>query len=144
MDSETYAASLGAADLMHIRGLVEEMGIVINHAVPMWSDNSGTVSVANDSGSVGRARHLAMRARFLQDCKSAKICQVGYVQTAENAADMLTKPLDRSRFNKHRMYLMGMADGLEYDKFNSKKKWKDETNLNTAESQPEAERDRAG
>ena len=53
-----------------------------------------------------------MRARFLQDCKSAQICQVGYVPTLENAADMLTKPLDRSKFNKHRMYLMGMADGI--------------------------------
>ena len=61
-----------------------------------------------------------MRARFLQDCKSAQVCQVGYVPTLENAADMLTKPLDRSKFSKHRMYLMGMADELEYDKFHSK------------------------
>ena len=144
MDSETYAASLGAADLIHIRGLVEEMGVVIHHAVPMWSDNSGTVSVANDSGSVGRARHLTMRARFLQDCKSAGICQVGYVPTQENAADMLTKPLDRSKFSKHRMYLMGMADEPEYDKFHSKKKKKDETNMNTDESQPDQERDCEG
>ena len=129
---------------MHIRGLVEEMGIIINRAVPMWSDNSGTVSVANDSGSVGRARHLAMRARFLQDCKSAQICQVGYVPTLENAADMLTKPLDRSKFSKHRMYLMGMADGPEYDKFHSRKQNKDGNDLQKDQSQPDQGGDREG
>jgi hypothetical protein len=119
MDSETYAASLAAADLIHHAGLVEEFGIPILHAVPMWSDNTGTVSVANDAGSVSRGRHLAMRARFLQDCKLANILQVGYVQTSENAADALTKPLDRSKFIKHRMYLMGSAEENNYEKYQS-------------------------
>ena len=120
------------------------MGVVIHRAVPMWSDNSGTVSVANDSGSVGRGRHLAMRARFLQDCKAAQICQVGYVPTLENAADMLTKPLDRSKFSKHRMYLMGMADGPEYDKFHSRKQNKDGNDLQKDQSQPDQGGDREG
>ena len=119
MDSETYAASLAAADLIHHAGLVEEFGIPILYAVPMWSDNTGTVSVANDAGSVGRGRHLAMRARFLQDCKLSNILQVGYVQTSENAADALTKPLDRSKFIKHRMYLMGLAEENNYEKYQS-------------------------
>ena len=120
MDSETYAASLAAADLIHHAGLVEEFGIPILYAVPMWSDNTGTVSVANDAGSVGRGRHLAMRARFLQDCKLSNILQVGYVQTSENAADALTKPLDRSKFMKHRIYLMGLAEETNYEKYQSR------------------------
>ena len=77
-----------------------------------------------------------MRARFLQDCKSAQICQVGYVPTLENAADMLTKPLDRSKFNKHRMYLMGMADGQEYDKFQSERQDKDRNDTKKDQTQP--------
>ena len=66
--------------------------------------------MANDAGSVGRGRHLAMRARFLQDCELSNNLQVGYVQTSENAADALTKPLDLIKFIKHRMYLMGLAE----------------------------------
>ena len=51
-----------------------------------------------------------MRARFLQDLKQAGVTKVGYVPTADNAADLLTKPLERSKFVKHRAYLMGDAD----------------------------------
>ena len=51
-----------------------------------------------------------MRARFLQDLKQADVVKVGYVPTMENAADLLTKPLERSKFIKHRAYLMGDAD----------------------------------
>ena len=36
-----------------------------------------------------------------------KIC---YVKTEDNAADALTKPLERGRFSKHRSYLLGMVD----------------------------------
>ncbi len=42
-----------------------------------------------------------------------------YVQTSENAANALTKPLDRSKFIKHRMYLMGLAEENNYEKYQS-------------------------
>ena len=73
----------------------------------IWCDNAGTVNIANDAGSVGRSRHLAMRARFLQDFKAAGEGKICYVKTEDNAADALTKPLERGRFSKHRSYLLG-------------------------------------
>ena len=33
-----------------------------------------------------------------------------YIRTDDNAADALTKPLERARFSKHRAYLLGMVD----------------------------------
>ena len=109
MDAETYAAAAAAADMIHLRGLLQELGVpCMEVPTPMWSDNSGTVNVANDSGSVGRSRHLAMRAKFLQDCKELGITRVGYIATNDNPADLLTKPLDRAKFQKHRAYLMGL------------------------------------
>ena len=68
------------------------------------------MNIANDAGSVGRSRHLAMRARFLQDFKAAGEGKICYVKTEDNAADALTKPLERGRFSKHRSYLLGMVD----------------------------------
>ena len=104
------------ADLLHLRGLLQELGIpVALTPTPIWCDNTGAVNVGNDSGSVGRSRHLAMRARFLQDCKAAGEARIGYVPTDNNASDMLTKPLDRAKFKKHRTYLMGQMDLLEHE-----------------------------
>ena len=76
----------------------------------IWCDNTGTVNIANDAGSVARSRHLAMRARFLQDFKAMGEGKVCYIRTEDNAADALTKPLERARFLKHRAYLLGMVD----------------------------------
>ena len=109
-DVETYAASAAAADLLHQRGLTQEFGMPMTEPTTIWCDNTGTVSVANDSGSVSRSRHLAMRARFLQDFKATGEGKVCYIRTDDNAADALTKPLERAKFSKHRAYLLGMVD----------------------------------
>ena len=110
VDVETYAASAAAADLLHQRGLLQELGVPMQSPTTIWCDNAGTVNIANDAGSVGRSRHLAMRARFLQDFKAAGEGKICYVKTEDNAADALTKPLERGRFSKHRSYLLGMVD----------------------------------
>ena len=41
-----------------------------------------------------------------------------------------------SKFSKHRMYLMGMADGQEYDKFHSGKQDKAGNDLQKDQPQP--------
>ena len=109
-DVETYAASVAAADLLHQRGLLQEFGVPMQTPTTIWSDNSGTVSVANDAGSVSRSRHLAMRARFLQDFKAEGEGKICYIKTEDNAADALTKPLERGRFSQHRSYMLGISD----------------------------------
>ena len=109
-DVETYAASVAAADLLHQRGLLQELGVPMLGPTTIWSDNSGTVSVANDAGSIARSRHLAMRARFLQDFKAEGEGKICYIKTEDNASDALTKPLDRAKFTKHRNYMLGIAD----------------------------------
>jgi hypothetical protein len=109
-DVETYAASAAAADLLHQRGLMQEFGLPMQAPTTIWSDNSSTVAISNDAGSVARSRHLAMRARFLQDFKTEGEGKVSYIRTEDNAADALTKPLERARFTKHRQYLLGMID----------------------------------
>jgi hypothetical protein len=109
-DVETYAASVAAADLLHQRGLLQELGVPMQVPTTIWSDNSGTVSVANDAGSIARSRHLAMRARFLQDFKAEGEGKICYIKTEDNASDALTKPLDRAKFTKHRNYMLGIAD----------------------------------
>ena len=86
---------------------------------PVWCDNKAAVNVGTDSGSIGRSRHLAMRARFLQDCKEGGEARMGYISTDNNAADMLTKPLDRAKFKKHRAYLMGASDLKEKEEIKS-------------------------
>jgi hypothetical protein len=70
VDVETYAASAAAADLLHQRGLLQELGVPMQSPTTIWCDNAGTVNIANDAGSVGRSRHLAMR---LGSCRTSRL-----------------------------------------------------------------------
>ena len=94
------------AELLWLRGLLSELGVPQEGPTTIWCDNSGTVAIANDAASVGRSRHIARRARFMLDITRQGAAQVQHIPTAVNAADLLSKPLDRARFVQLREHLM--------------------------------------
>ena len=48
-------------------GLLSELGYAQRGPTTLWVDNTGAVAVASDAASIGRSRHIARRANFLQD-----------------------------------------------------------------------------
>ena len=61
-----------------------------------------------DAQSVGRSRHIARRASFLQDMHESGAVRVSWVDTARQVADILTKPLASKQFEALRAYLMNV------------------------------------
>ena len=74
---------------------------------PLWGDNTGQTVVATDAASMGRSRHIARRANFLQDANQAHEVMSRHMPGDDTCADALTKPLDRKRFVRLREYMMG-------------------------------------
>ena len=72
----------------------------------LWVDNTGAVAVASDAASIGRSRHIARRANFLQDMHESGEIEPRHLPSEDTCADALTKPLDKKRFVRLREYLM--------------------------------------
>ena len=72
----------------------------------LWVDNTGAVAVASDAASIGRSRHIARRANFLQDMHESGEIEPRHLPGEDTCADALTKPLDKKRFVRLREYLM--------------------------------------
>ena len=97
---------MAAADTVWARGLLQELGVLFAGPTNLWIDNSAAVSVASDAGSVGRSKHIARRARFLVELHQKKEVAFRGMSGTVQSADLLTKPLDRSRFTALRRFIM--------------------------------------
>ena len=105
-EAETYAAAAATAEVVWARGLLSELGYAQRGPTTLWVDNTGAVAVASDAASIGRSRHIARRANFLQDMHESGEIEPRHLPGEDTCADALTKPLDKKRFVRLRKYLM--------------------------------------
>ena len=63
--------------------------------------------MAGDARSLGRSKHIARRSQFLGEAQGRQHeVRCRHISGEVQAADLLTKPLDRKRFVSLRRYLM--------------------------------------
>ena len=96
--------------MVWVRGLLADMGMPQMGPTPLWVDNQAAVAMASDAGSVGRTRHIARRARFLLEVHAQGALRAAYTPGLQQVADILTKPLERARFETLRSRLMNIEN----------------------------------
>lgn len=105
-EAEYYAASACGADTLAVMHFEEDLTGVKTYATPVFVDNSGAVNVAKNFNSNKRAKHIDRRVNFLNDYTEAGDIQVLPIATKDNVADVMTKPLGKPVFLKHREALV--------------------------------------
>ena len=110
-EAEIMAASLAAAELVHVRGVLREMGYDVSKPTTLFVDNEGAVALSKDIRSCQRSRHIERRYLRIREWVADGEITVQYVATKENVADALTKPLDPATFRRHADKLMNMSVG---------------------------------
>ena len=58
--------------------------------------------------SAGRTKHIDVRYHFIRELVEKKVLRMIYRKTGEQPADVLTKPLARESFERHRRFLMNL------------------------------------
>ena len=94
-----------ASEVLWLRDLLEELGFPQKFPSKIFCDNLGTIHIANNDVVVPKVKHIAMRHYFLKENITAGNITVEYIQSVENTADFMTKPLDRKLFFKHKQQL---------------------------------------
>ena len=92
-EAEIMAASLAACEIMYFRGLLAEMGFAQQKPTVLWCDNQGAVALAKHRSSSKRSRHIERRYLHIRELVFDGHIEVRYIPTAENPAELLTKPL---------------------------------------------------
>ena len=108
-EAEINAASMAAAEIVYVRGLLREMGGDVSEPTVLLVDNLGAVALAKDRTSCKRSRHIERRFLKLREWVAQGEIRVQYVNTSDNPADLLTKSLEGEAFVQHVRKLGGRA-----------------------------------
>nr|CCA27251.1 PREDICTED: copia proteinlike putative [Albugo laibachii Nc14] len=68
--------------------------------VKIFEDKRSTTAIANNDGYQSRAKHIDVRYHFVRDQVKEGKLQLEYVDSKEQVADFLTKPLSTKQFDK--------------------------------------------
>lgn len=108
-EAEFISASAMVQEVIYLRKLLNNLGFPQAGPTPVFADN--TTCIAWSEGSVGgseRAKHIDLRVHFVHDAVQAGHLSLNKVESALNAADILTKPVTNTDlFTSLRRQLLG-------------------------------------
>ena len=110
-EAEFIAASALVQEVMYARRLLEKLGFPHPDPTCIYEDNQTCIAWSEGSESVGgadRAKHIDLREHFVHGAVEAKTLKLMPIDTMDNAADLLTKPLPKAAFLTPRKRLMGL------------------------------------
>lgn len=99
-EAEFVSLATTTAEVLWAKQLVTEMGIVISSPIIMYEDNQSTIKCL-DSWTTKRLKHIDVKYNFVKDLQQAGVIRVMYIQTGDQKADVMTKPLAHDIYEKH-------------------------------------------
>ncbi|KAK3233923.1 hypothetical protein CYMTET_55803 [Cymbomonas tetramitiformis] len=110
-EAEIIAMSEGAREIKYIINVLNDLVDICN-PVPMYCDNQEAIHLASDYVNNNRSKHIEVRNMYIRELVKSKTVEASYVSSADNTADIFTKPLPLPAFLTHteRLGIMKLKD----------------------------------
>lgn len=106
-EAEYVAGCELVKEILPIRQQLVELEQIEEHVpTTIFIDNQSTVRIASSEGGQNRTKHIDIREKWLTEQVMKKKIQVRHISGEEQAADILTKPLYKSKFISNRSKLL--------------------------------------
>lgn len=96
-ESEYVALSEATKDIIWIQRFLETLKIKSSPAL-IWGDNQAAIKLVKNPEFHKRTKHIDVKYHFIREAYKKNIIEVQYIDTKEQEADILTKPLTRTKF----------------------------------------------
>ena len=124
-EAEYIAACELVKELIPIRRILQELGQIQNEPTQVLIDNQSTIKIANSEESTARTKHIDLRHKWINEQVENKNIEIKYIASKDQAADILTKPLQKGKFVYNRAKLLvaftaciAVANGFTFEKSN--------------------------
>ena len=112
MDAEYYSMGDAAKEAIELRQVHHEVNKFLSKSdcenpTVIHADNASSIKLSENPVFHKRSKHIAIRHHFLRQFVEENIIKFEYIQSAENIADVLTKPLHKNLFRPMCSKLMG-------------------------------------
>lgn len=103
MEAEYMAAGLATQETLWMRLLLQDLECAQDEATEIFEDNQACIATVKDHGAKqSRMKHVDIKHHFIREVVQAGKVKLTYVESTNNVADMLTKPLSKLMFERNR------------------------------------------
>ena len=103
-----FRSSSLVQEITYCRKLLTALGFAQPAATSVFEDNATAISWSEGAvGGSDRAKHIDLREHYVHDAVAQGVLKLVKVPSADNLADLFTKPLPKDRFLVLRKKLMG-------------------------------------
>ena len=88
--------------------------------LPMFADNEAAIKFAEDRSVNSRSKHIDLRHHYLTSYIDSDVISMNYVDTEDNIADIMTKPLAIIKFTRFCKYIIGTTSTALFNTLFSK------------------------
>lgn len=96
-EAEYMAASAGTKEALWLRKLLPEFGINVE-TIEMYDDSQGALQLLKHPIASSRSKHIDVLHHFTRERVARKEVNFTYVQSSDQLADIMTKPLPPGKF----------------------------------------------
>jgi hypothetical protein len=107
-EAEYMALGASTAEALYLHQLLGELHVRVPKPIMIGEDNDACLSIATTTQTSFKTRHIRIEFHFIRDAIRRKDVAVEYVESAANPADIFTKPLKTSAFQRHRATILNL------------------------------------
>ncbi|KAJ4772132.1 polyprotein [Rhynchospora pubera] len=104
-EAEYVAISSTACQAVWLRRILSDLYQPQQQSTTILCDNQSAIAMTKNPGFHGRTKHIDIRVHFIRELVSRQQVQLQHIKTDEQVADVLTKALDRGKFEYFREML---------------------------------------
>ena len=111
-ESEFMAAKEATLQEIHLRGLLQEMGVEMKETTPFHVDNTAAITLGVMENCSRRMKHVAVAVQWLREQVQYGVEELQYIPSSQQVADFFTKWLPQDCFEACRDGVGLKRDGL--------------------------------
>jgi hypothetical protein len=106
-EAEYLSLSAATREALYLRNLMSVLTDTPPRPVVILEDNQSTIKLAHKQLSSDRTKHIDIRHHFVKHYVSTGVISLLYVPTEFQAADCLTKPVNKVKNSLFRQIILG-------------------------------------
>lgn len=100
VESEYVALNSACREAVYLRQSLIELGIKLDSSTIIHEDNQGAINLATSIAFRDRTKHIRVNFHYVREMIQESEIQLVYCPTEHMIADVMTKPLDKIKFQK--------------------------------------------